>query len=316
MSVRLLAYNHAEYIEPCLDAILGQKTSFDYEIVIGEDASTDDTREICISYAEKYPEKIRLFLNDRSNNIPIYNKPSGLFNSIYTNFMITSKYVAMCEADDLWGDPLKLQKAVTYLEKHPETVMCFGSFLVDDRIGSYPKLAPLFQFDQSKTLNSEEILNTPAQTSNIIYRNGLIDKYDKHALGILQGDLLLKVKLSQRGSIDFIADILPSIYRVHQHGCHGPLDRLRKLEIVVEAYRYLIRYTTRSPEMSIALHNNLAWTFLRILIFEATKYKKISNHLLLNFISSVHDTGIPFLFFLSRKVRKHVNVRLNKIFRQ
>jgi glycosyltransferase involved in cell wall biosynthesis len=65
VSVTVTAYQHVNYIKECLDGIIMQKTNFDFEIIVGEDESTDGTRELCIEYAEKYPDKIRLFLRDR-----------------------------------------------------------------------------------------------------------------------------------------------------------------------------------------------------------------------------------------------------------
>ena len=71
VSVCVQTYQHADYIEDCLEGILKQKTDFPIEILLGEDASSDGTREICIEYANKYPDKIRLFLHNRENNISI-----------------------------------------------------------------------------------------------------------------------------------------------------------------------------------------------------------------------------------------------------
>src|SRR5699024_5534697 len=83
VSVCVQTYNHAPYIKECLDGILMQKTDFPIEVLLGEDASTDGTREICLEYAQKYPEKIRLFLHHRENNIKINGNPTGRFNSLY-----------------------------------------------------------------------------------------------------------------------------------------------------------------------------------------------------------------------------------------
>src|SRR5699024_1992341 len=77
VSVCVLAYNHEAYIEDCLEGILMQETSFPIEILLGEDESADSTRKICIDYAEKYPEKIRLLLHNRENNIKVHGRPTG-----------------------------------------------------------------------------------------------------------------------------------------------------------------------------------------------------------------------------------------------
>ena len=125
VSICLLTYQHKDYIVECLRGILMQKTNFLYEILLGEDDSTDGTRDICIEYAEKYPDKIRLFLHHRENNIEINGNPTGRFNVIYNYYSARGKYIAICEGDDYWTDPLKLQKQVDFLENNKDYVLSF-----------------------------------------------------------------------------------------------------------------------------------------------------------------------------------------------
>ena len=114
VSVCVQTYQHVDYIEDCLEGILMQETSFSYEILLGEDASTDSTRNICIEYAERYPDKIRLFLHSRENNIEIGGQPTGRFNYLYNLYNANGKYIALCEGDDYWTDSLKLQKFLNF----------------------------------------------------------------------------------------------------------------------------------------------------------------------------------------------------------
>jgi glycosyltransferase involved in cell wall biosynthesis len=95
---------------------LFQKTNFEFEILLGEDDSNDGTRELCEDYAKRYPDKIRLFLHHRENNIKIGGQPTGRFNFLYNLHSSKGKYIALCEGDDYWTDPLKLQKQVDFLE--------------------------------------------------------------------------------------------------------------------------------------------------------------------------------------------------------
>ena len=83
VTVKVVTYNHGPYIRQCLDSVLMQKVNFQIQIVIIEDESDDDTRDICLDYAERYPDTIRLFLNARKNNIELNGKPTGLFSSVY-----------------------------------------------------------------------------------------------------------------------------------------------------------------------------------------------------------------------------------------
>ena len=109
VSIWSITYNHARFIKDCLEGVLSQKTNFKYELIIGDDASTDGTSEILREYAAKYPEIIRPIFH--KSNVGIYK------NSIETVLPeLKGKYIAICEGDDYWTDPYKLQKQVDFLE--------------------------------------------------------------------------------------------------------------------------------------------------------------------------------------------------------
>ena len=126
VSVIILAYQHANYIKECLDSILMQKTNFDFEIIVGEDESTDGTRQICIDYANKYPDKIELHLRSRKNVIYINGSPTGRYNFIESLKAAKGKYIAISDGDDYWIDENKLQKQVDVFQKYPDCIICGG----------------------------------------------------------------------------------------------------------------------------------------------------------------------------------------------
>ena len=117
ISVCIQTYQHEEFIEKCINSILSQKTNIPFEILIGEDDSSDKTREICINYAKKFPRKIRLFLHDQKNNILIDNYKTGRFNLLYNLFSARGKFLALCDGDDYWIDNNKLNKQLTLIKK-------------------------------------------------------------------------------------------------------------------------------------------------------------------------------------------------------
>lgn len=117
LSVFIMVYNHAEYLKECIDNILNQKTNFNYDIVIGEDCSKDNSREIILGYQKLYPGKFKLLLYPR-NMGAVHNQ-----NEVYKNCL--GKYIAICEGDDYWTDSLKLQKQVGFLEKNQEYSLTF-----------------------------------------------------------------------------------------------------------------------------------------------------------------------------------------------
>jgi glycosyltransferase involved in cell wall biosynthesis len=112
VSVRLITYNHAPYIAQAIDSILSQRTSHPYEVIIGEDCSTDGTREIALEYQARYPDLVRVVTSDRN--------VGARANSLRANAACRGKYLAFCDGDDYWHSSTKLQKQVDLLEAYPD----------------------------------------------------------------------------------------------------------------------------------------------------------------------------------------------------
>ena len=120
--IRCITYNHAPYIRQCLEGFVMQKTNFRFEAIVHDDASTDGTADIIREYAEKYPDIIKPIYETENQ----YSKHDGSIRRIIDAAMAsTAKYVAWCEGDDYWTDPLKLQKQVDFLEANPNYSMCY-----------------------------------------------------------------------------------------------------------------------------------------------------------------------------------------------
>lgn len=119
VTISCITFNQEKYIGDAIEGFLTQQTNFEYEIYIHDDASTDGTRHIIEKYIEKYPEKIHGILETE-------NQFSKGINPNFINYHQSSgKYIALCEGDDYWIDPLKLQKQVDYLENHEDCTFCF-----------------------------------------------------------------------------------------------------------------------------------------------------------------------------------------------
>ena len=124
VSVSIITYNHQNYVAQAIDGVLMQKTTFDYEILIGEDDSEDNTRAIVKEYKERYPDRIKLFLNSRENVIYVNGRPTGRWNAVNNLKHARGQYIALCEGDDYWTDPNKLQKQVDFLENNADFAIC------------------------------------------------------------------------------------------------------------------------------------------------------------------------------------------------
>lgn len=119
VSVLCVAFNHQKYIRRCLDSIVGQKTSFKYEIIIHDDASSDGTQDIIREYSERFPNLIIPILQEENQ----YSKGKDIVKN-YLFPEASGKYIVECECDDYWCDENKLQRQVDVLEKHKECVLC------------------------------------------------------------------------------------------------------------------------------------------------------------------------------------------------
>ncbi len=137
VSVCLITYNHEDYIRECLDGILMQETQFPFELVLGEDESTDATRSICVEYAEKNPDRIKLILRKQSDPGRDVYTSQGVYNYIETTKACRGKYLALCDGDDLWLDPFKLQKQFNIMEADPRVSLVHSDYDSLDQLSGH-----------------------------------------------------------------------------------------------------------------------------------------------------------------------------------
>lgn len=122
VSVNMVTYNHEPYIRQAIEGVMMQKTDFEFELVIGEDCSTDRTREICFEYQKRYPDKIRVLWCDHN----LYRNPHPAGGNYERNLAhCRGGFIALCEGDDYWIDPRKLQKQVDVMRNHLNVGLCF-----------------------------------------------------------------------------------------------------------------------------------------------------------------------------------------------
>lgn len=165
VSVLMTTYNHEKYISQAIESVLSQQVDFKYEIVIGDDASSDNTPKIIEEYVLKYPEIIRFV--KREQNI------GATRNSYELNLMCKGDYIAPLEADDYWIDPLKLQKQKNLLDSHPEYLGCSTDMIFIDRNGEILSHYCLEWYRPKKVFSISDFdgFHLPAQTSTYMRRN-------------------------------------------------------------------------------------------------------------------------------------------------
>ncbi|TVQ45483.1 MAG: glycosyltransferase [Saprospirales bacterium] len=232
VTVRTSTYQHSKYIEQCIQGVLNQKTSFPVEYIIGEDFSTDGTREIVCSYAKKYPDRIRVVISDRNEGV------RG--NGWRCKVRARGKYIALCEGDDYWSDPLKLQKQVDYLEQNPKAQFSFhfSSILKDDQIiGKRPNSG-------GGVIKLENLLfRKTYPTMSLVFRRTAALYMDQIRLykQFCTGDFLLVLLLASRGPGYLFPEVM-GVYRVHPGGVYSPLGEIKKLKMGIQNRRAALEH--------------------------------------------------------------------------
>lgn len=214
ISVCIITYNHEPYIEACLQGAVSQVLSCDYEIVIGEDLSTDGTLEICKKYAAAYPGIIKLISGP--GNVGM------IANGMRTFAACTGDYLAICEGDDYWTDPHKLQRQVDFLEANKAYSLVAENGLVIDTINGreYP-----FNNIEERDLEIHHLLcKRQFPTASVLLRTNMLDaslfNYKFAA------DTFLWCFLANKGKIRYFP-VTSSVYR---KGMQGVVKSANKLE--------------------------------------------------------------------------------------
>lgn len=206
VSVLMLTYNQEQFIEQALESALSQKTNFPYEIVIGDDYSTDNTRTILKKYQKKFPNTIKLLFNKRNL------KPTKNLMSVYKH--CKGKYVALLEGDDYWTNPRKLQKQVDLLESHPRYTVCYHATAMINAAGTTLLELPLLQFRRSTaTLQDLVTHESFMATCSTMFRNKLFGDFPQWFQELtFIADLPLNILNTQHGDIGYIDEVM-SVYR-------------------------------------------------------------------------------------------------------
>jgi len=277
VSVSIITYQHTAFIAQCLDNVLSQETDFEFEILLGEDNSTDGTKEECINYAKQFPDKIRLFLHTPDRSGFISGMTHAINNFIHNIQQAKGKYIAFCEGDDYWTDPKKLQKQVDFLENNPDYVLCWTRFesldntsgyLRLDNNGNYFSKKNGVDFDFKVFAKGWHIgMQTLVFNKNALLKNNhLNNKYYKDVF--LISDLLTTGK-------GYCLNDVTAIYRLHNGGIYSSTSELSRAEIGAFTYREI--YNTYKDNKYIkSKYINFNELYIKCLI----KNKLLKNALL------------------------------------
>jgi glycosyltransferase involved in cell wall biosynthesis len=227
LSVLVITYNHERFIQEAIDSILAQVVDADLEIVIGEDCSTDRTRDILVACRDRHPDTIRLLFRDR--NVGLVRNFAETFEAC------RGRYIAILEGDDFWTSPDKLRKQVEFLERHEQCSGCFHNVEVIDDDGSHrPHLfhaQPLPKaFFSLRDVLEWHFIPTPST----MMRGGLVPRIPDWFYAMPMGDWPLHVLNAQHGAIGYLDEVLAT-YRVHGGGAWSRQGRVPTLATTIRA---------------------------------------------------------------------------------
>ena len=242
VSISCTAYNHVQFIRQCLDGFVMQKATFHFEVLIHDDASMDGTQDIIREYEVKYPEIIKPIyqkVNQYSKGIPIgvtFNMPRA-----------QGKYIAVCEGDDYWTDPYKLQKQVDFLESHPDYVMCSHRFdqYYEDRHRLEKEKDDTFQgadYDLQNLIGGKWF----TQTLTVMYRRSALDlkRYERYGMSM---DIILFYELLKHGKGYCFPEAM-GVYRYHNGGVWSEVSQNQRR--LVEFKARLAIYNAEQSDMA------------------------------------------------------------------
>lgn len=207
VSIVSTTHNQAGYARQAFDSFLDQQTDFPVEIIVADDASTDATPAIIREYAERYPHVFRPIF--RTENLGLNGNLTGALSAA------RGEYVALCEADDYWIDPLKLSKQVAFLDRHPKTTVCFHPVRViwEDGHAKDSKFPPV-RVRGNLSLDALILMNF-IQTNSAVYRR--LERYDDIPADVMPLDWYLHVRHAVHGDIAMLPDTM-AVYRRHAQG--------------------------------------------------------------------------------------------------
>ncbi|MDM0763063.1 glycosyltransferase [Clostridium perfringens] len=214
VSINCITYNHEKFIEQTLKSFLNQKTNFKFEILIHDDASTDNTQNIIKKYSEKYPNIIKPILQKENQ----YSKGTKRIGYLFNTKRANGKYIAFCEGDDYWNDDLKLQKQVDIMENNKDISMCFHSAIIKDESNGSEREEKAY--NKSCFSNIRDIILNGGgfcPTASLMYRNDLLEDFPEFYLNAHVGDYPLQMILASLGKVYYINEPM-CVYRTKVKG--------------------------------------------------------------------------------------------------
>lgn len=254
VSVLMVTYNHEAYIAQAIESVLAQEhPDFDIELVVGEDCSTDATRDVVSQFVRDYPETVTLVTGE--HNVGQQRNVARAWRRC------TGDYIAVLDGDDYWTSPAKLRTQVAYMEAHPDCAMCFHNVAAVDDSGTHLE-TPEMSAMPERTRLEDLLIGNYIGSCSIMYRGGLVRDLPDWWNDVALGDFPLNVLHARFGWIGYIDEVMAA-YRRHDAGrfsrqrparqVRAFMTVLRNLDRTLERrYHAVIRRSLRRLRMSMA----------------------------------------------------------------
>lgn len=318
LSIDCITYNHEKYIANAIESFLMQKTNFKYEILIHDDASTDKTQEIIREYQKKYPDIIKPILQKENQ----YSKGIRKISHKYNISRAKGKYIAICEGDDYWCDPNKLQKQVDYMEKNNDCGMTFHAYNLEVN-GEIKKKIRVY--NKSRISPVEDIIlggGDFVATNSIVYKKSIMENPPELYFNCIVGDYPLQI-LTSMSNYAYYIDEWMSVYRYLSENSwtrrmllsRDSDEKIVKInENIVQLLNEINNYTKYKYEecisrkilllkMDVLLLKNDLKSLRMLKVLNRDKYKKIYCDLSLK---SRIRFGIPKIYNFLKSIRNKV----------
>lgn len=300
VSVICLVYNHGKYLRDTLEAFVNQKTSFDIEFIIHDDASTDDSIQIIKEYESKYPNLIKP-IYEEINQYQLKKFP-GITTRIINS--IQSDYIAFCEGDDYWCDDYKLQKQVDYMDSHPDcSLYLHNGYYKNAETGKMKKINP---YKKIGILETNDVLNEIGKippTASMLFKTSLIKDMPMEILRAPVGDRPRRMYLATVGDVYYSNECM-CVYRINnKNSFSGRLSdyekSLKLAEGMKEYYERFDKFTEYKYHDSIEFLKSMEYTAHYSRFGELVELKK--------------EIFYQKRFSLLKKIKAHVKYIIKKL---
>jgi len=268
VAVWMVTYNHENYIAQAIEGVIKQHSTFKFNLFIGEDCSTDNTKKICLEYEQKYPEIIQV-ISTSVNNIKQNSK-----NIYDACFSCGAKYIAMCEGDDYWYDEHKLQKQVDFLEANPHYAICFHSvYEMGDNKNLHMSYLNKSNKEESYTIEDlakDNFIHTPS----VVFRNRLFEEFPTWFHLSPVGDYVLHMLNARCGLIKYFPEPM-AVYRRHSGSMWSRIDSAARFERWITMLDYLVdeNFDDAVKKQLLIQKRKCVEKYLRLIMSEANWQK-------------------------------------------